>query len=208
MIPRDSRHSDHGSLDNDDQSDDNTPFLTLEENLEVSDDELDKSMSSPHRKKSANSWSFEVNGKKIVSVIVFSFIALVAWDAMFRDPANRWIRPDFSASFLVWVQGHPFQGLFAFLVVIATGVILMIPIGTPLTLGCGYIYKGAYGWKLGVAVATIISMAGSALGAVTCFLLGRYMMRDQVRKWIRKYPLFDAIDAGESKVRSTLCHYG
>ncbi|NJK53074.1 MAG: hypothetical protein HC936_10140 [Leptolyngbyaceae cyanobacterium SU_3_3] len=73
----------------------------------------------------------------------------------------------------------------------------MIPIGTPITLGCGYIYKGLYGWKLGVLIATIVSMGGSALGAVTCFLLGRYLMRDQVRLWIKKYPLFDAIDIGK-----------
>jgi hypothetical protein len=40
----------------------------------------------------------------------------------------------------------------------------------------------------------MVSMMGSALGAVICFLLGRYMMRDMVKKWIRKYPIFDAID--------------
>ena len=73
-------------------------------------------------------------------------------------------------------------------------VVCMIPIGTPLTLGCGYIYKGAYGWQLGVLIATAVSMIGSALGAVICFLLGRYLMRDTVKKWIRKYPIFDAID--------------
>jgi uncharacterized membrane protein YdjX (TVP38/TMEM64 family) len=86
--------------------------------------------------------------------------------------------------------------LFAFVAVIAAAVVLLIPIGTPLTLGCGYIYKAAYGWTWGLMVATAVSMTGSALGAIACFLLGRYLMRDQVRLWIRKYPLFDAIDIG------------
>jgi len=46
-------------------------------------------------------------------------------------------------------------------------------------------------------VGTVVSVLGSGIGAVMCFLLGRYLMRERVRKWIRKYPLFDAIDVGE-----------
>ena len=138
------------------------------------------------------------NGKKIVSGIMFALIGLVIWDAVFTDPEKRVLKPDFADTFLRWVQGNPTQGIFAFLVVIATAVVLMIPIGTPLTLGCGYIYKAAYGWTGGLLLATTVSMVGSALGAVACFLLGRYLMREQVRLWIRKYPLFDAIDIGES----------
>ncbi|KAL3904946.1 MAG: hypothetical protein SGARI_004686 [Bacillariaceae sp.] len=42
-------------------------------------------------------------------------------------------------------------------------------------------------------------MAGSTLGAVTCFLLGRYLMRDTVKRWVRNYPLFDAIDVAASQ---------
>lgn len=130
---------------------------------------------------------------------MLSLLALVIWDAVLTPPERRWIKPDFSETFLLWVQDHPIRGLLAFLVVIAVAVVFMVPIGTPLTLGCGYVYKGAYGWKLGLTIATAVSMAGSALGAVVCFLLGRYLMRDQVRTWIRKYPLFDAIDAGTSR---------
>jgi len=141
------------------------------------------------------------NGKKIVSGIMFALIGLIIWDAVFTDPADRLLRPDFADTFLRWVQGNPTQGIFAFLIVIATAVIFMIPIGTPLTLGCGYIYKAAYGWTWGLTLATIVSMAGSALGAVACFLLGRYLMREQVRLWVRKYPLFDAIDIGKSFLR-------
>jgi uncharacterized membrane protein YdjX (TVP38/TMEM64 family) len=139
------------------------------------------------------------NGKKVVSIVMLSLLALVIWDAVLTPPERRWIKPDFSETFLLWVQDHPIRGLLAFLVVIAVAVVFMVPIGTPLTLGCGYVYKGAYGWKLGLTIATAVSMAGSALGAVVCFLLGRYLMRDQVRTWIRKYPLFDAIDAAAAE---------
>jgi len=67
----------------------------------------------------------------------------------------------------------------------------------PLTLGGGYVYKVTYGWVWGIAAGTIISTAGSLLGSCSCFILGRYIMRDRVRKWGRKYPLFDAIDIGK-----------
>lgn len=147
------------------------------------------------------------NGKKVVSIVMLSLLALVIWDAVLTPPERRWIKPDFSETFLLWVQDHPIRGLLAFLVVIAVAVVFMVPIGTPLTLGCGYVYKGAYGWKLGLTIATAVSMAGSALGAVVCFLLGRYLMRDQVRTWIRKYPLFDAIDAGTSRCDISVCFF-
>jgi len=116
-----------------------------------------------------------------------------------RSPEDRWLKPEASAKFLEWVEAHPSLGMGAFLIVIAVCVVTMVPVGTPLTLGCGYIYKGVYGWGPGVALATLVSMAGSALGAVMCFLLGRYMMRDRARKWIRKYPLFDAIDVAAAE---------
>ena len=173
----------------------NPPFLPLEETTEM----------PPHPavvflqnvEEGVKKMGKSCNGKKVVSSIMFSIIGLVIWDAVFTTPENRLFKPDFADTFLRWVQANPAQGIFAFLIVIATAVVLMIPIGTPLTLGCGYIYKAAYGWTWGLTLATAVSMGGSALGAVACFLLGRYLMRDQVRLWIRKYPLFDAIDVGK-----------
>lgn len=138
----------------------------------------------------------KVSAKKIISTVLTCLFILIIWDAVMRDPEDRFLRPDFAERFLQWVQDHPLKGIVAFFLVIAAAVVLMIPIGTPLTVGCGYIYKGAYGWKLGLTLATLVALGGSALGAVICFLLGRYLMREQVRKWVRKYPLFDAIDMG------------
>ena len=138
------------------------------------------------------------HGKQIVGILVFGTIGLLLFDALLRPPEERFLKPDAAAEFLKWVQLNPYWGIGAFLLVIAICVILLLPIGTPLTMGCGFIYKGVYGWYIGLTIATAVSMAGSALGAVGCFLLGRYMMRDRVRKWVRKYPLFDAIDMGKS----------
>lgn len=143
-----------------------------------------------------------IDGKKVVGLIILGTIGMLLWDAFMRPPEERFLKPDAAKEFLEWVEANPYWGIGAFLIVIAVCVVLLLPIGTPLTLGCGYIYKGVYGWYTGVAVATAVSMAGSALGAISCFLLGRYMMRDRVRKWIRNYPIFNAIDTGEY---STIC---
>lgn len=60
-------------------------------------------------------------------------------------------------------------------------------------------------------MATFTSMAGSLFGSCSCFIMGRYIMRDRVRRWGRKYPLFDAIDLGKIRfffncVSSALMH--
>jgi uncharacterized membrane protein YdjX (TVP38/TMEM64 family) len=166
--------------------------------LHVSDDE------KPIARKRTNASSMlsripKLDIKKIVMLILAMFFLTIIWESFFVDPEDRLMPPDFGDKFLQWVESHPGWGLGAISLVLAGGVISMVPIGTPLTVGCGYIYRGVYGWKLGLFVATAVSMAGSAMGAVVCFLLGRYLMRETVRRWVRKYPLFDAIDVGKTR---------
>lgn len=135
--------------------------------------------------------------KQVLTTLIGLFLTIILWECFFVEPEDRLIKPDFSDRFLTWVQSNPGWGIGAILIVIAAAVVSLVPIGTPLTLGCGYIYRGVYGWKLGLLVSTVVSMAGSTLGAVTCFLLGRYLMRDTVKRWVRNYPMFDAIDVGK-----------
>lgn len=158
--------------------------------------------------------------KKKILIILFAVLMMiiVAWDIrMVDNPEDHWfltkllLQPEVTCSmFLRWVERNPYWGMGAMLGVIAFCVVVLIPIGTPLTLGCGYIYKGVYGWTMGIVVATTVSMIGSAFGAVMCFVLGRYFMRDRVRTWVRNYPLFDAIDMGtfySFVLFCNFCHY-
>lgn len=165
-----------------------------EHSLHILEDTAESPPVVPSEKRTVK---MKISAKKVVTYAMFSLIVFFIWDAMVRSPEQRIFDPSKSDKFLQWVQENPTKGLVALLLLIAVAVIFMVPIGTPLTVGCGYIYKGAYGWKIGLTVATIVSMGGSALGAICCFLLGRYLMRDQVRQWIKKYPLFDAIDVGK-----------
>mmetsp|Transcript_34342 Transcript_34342/g.82729 ORF Transcript_34342/g.82729 Transcript_34342/m.82729 type:complete len:456 (+) Transcript_34342:185-1552(+) len=141
----------------------------------------------------------KIDMKKLIMSLLMGMFVTIIYQSFFVAPQDRIIQPDFSDRFLDWVETNPVRGLGAILVVIAAAVVSMVPIGTPLVLGCGFIYRGVYGWKLGLFVSTAVSMIGSTLGAVICFLLGRYLMRDTVKRWVRNYPLFDAIDVAASE---------
>ncbi|KAL7519599.1 hypothetical protein ACHAWX_004358 [Stephanocyclus meneghinianus] len=123
---------------------------------------------------------------------------VLLYDIAKSPPDKRLIGTHRIHDFLFWVKEHPGAGAAAFVLVYASCTVLLLP-GTPLTLGGGYVYKVTYGWVWGIAAGTIISTTGSLVGSCTCFILGRYIMRDRVRKWGRKYPLFDAIDIAVSE---------
>lgn len=164
-----------------------------------------KAQQQQHQLGSTHQWLLlhkcrTLNAKTILSSAIFSFLCCLVFDSLWNPPEKRLFRPDLSDQFLQWVQHHPAQGLLWILLAMSISVVCMIPIGTPLTLGCGYVYKGAYGWWWGVSIATGVSMVGSAVGAVVCFGLGRTLLRDFVRRtWLRQYPLFEAIDVAAAQ---------
>jgi uncharacterized membrane protein YdjX (TVP38/TMEM64 family) len=125
------------------------------------------------------------------------FIFIIIHDMKNSPPDKRLFGAHRMEKFLLWVKEHPGSGAAAFVIVYGVCVVLLLP-GTPLTLGGGYVYKITYGLAGGVTISTILSLAGSLIGSCTCFVLGRYIMRDRVRKWGRKYPLFDSIDVAVS----------
>ncbi|MFB6262129.1 MAG: VTT domain-containing protein, partial [Bradymonadaceae bacterium] len=59
--------------------------------------------------------------------------------------------------------------------------------GSILTLGAGYIY--------GVVWGTILISVASTTGAALAFVLGRYVARDWVRRFIDRYPMIRALDS-------------
>lgn len=178
--------------------DSSPPFLPLEETMALDNNDDDGEHNNKKKARmslvSSNIKMPKIDGKKLVLAILGILVCMILWESFFVEPENRMIQPDFADKFLLWVEKNPGWGLGAISIVIAAAVVTLVPIGTPLTLGCGYIYRGVYGWKLGLFVATVVSMLGSCLGAVICFLLGRYLMRETVQQWVRKYPLFDAIN--------------
>ena len=139
-----------------------------------------------------------IDKKKVVSALYALVALFLVLDFALKPPEKRLLQQRHIKAFLMWVQTHPIKGLVAYVLVYAFMVVLLLP-GTPLTIGSGYIYKMAYGWGPGVAIGSIFSTAGSLLGSVLCFCLGRYLMKDTVRQWVRKSTFFGAIDDAVGK---------
>jgi len=71
---------------------------------------------------------------------------------------------------------------------------LFIP-GSLLTLGIGFVFANVFGLGLGVLLATIAVFVGASTGAIGAFILGRYLLREPIEKFAKKYPVFQAIDS-------------
>jgi uncharacterized membrane protein YdjX (TVP38/TMEM64 family) len=136
--------------------------------------------------------------KKIAAPFLLAIALFLAYDAATSPPEDRIVGARRVNDFLLWVRVHPGTGAAAFVLVYGACVVLLLP-GTPLTLGGGYVYKVSYGWSGGLVAGTLASTAGSLLGSCSAFLLGRHVMRDRVRRWGRRHPLFDAMDAAVSE---------
>lgn len=135
--------------------------------------------------------------KRIIMIFMAIMILIIIHDTKHSSPEKRLFGAHRIEKFLLWVKENPGNGAAAFVLVYGICVVLLLP-GTPLTLGGGYVYKVTYGLAGGVTISTLLSLAGSLIGSCTCFILGRYIMRERVRKWGRKYPLFDSIDIAVS----------
>lgn len=90
------------------------------------------------------------------------------------------------------------------LFMIAFAVVFFPP--SLLTLGIGWVYTEVYGLSVGVAVATFVSCLGSALGASVAFCRSRYMMRDMVKRFARRYNVIRAVDT--SKCIASVYRFG
>jgi uncharacterized membrane protein YdjX (TVP38/TMEM64 family) len=140
----------------------------------------------------------------IASILILLTILCDLFTTATPSPKKR-LLVTITQKFFEWMQHHPYSGFFAFLIVNASSVVFIVPAGIPLMLGSGCVYKEVYGWNVGIIVAAVSFVFGSSLGAVACFVLGRFFMREYARKWTRKYPLLEAIDIGEYMMHGGRC---
>ena len=105
--------------------------------------------------------------KRLALTALVAAAAYLIWDTVTSPPDRRILGSHRIHAFLIWLEQNPGTGAGAFIFIYAMCTVLMIP-ATPLTFGAGYVYKAAYGWGAGVAIATTISVTGSLAGSVTC----------------------------------------
>jgi uncharacterized membrane protein YdjX (TVP38/TMEM64 family) len=96
-------------------------------------------------------------------------------------PLARWL-----ADGAVWAEHHPGGAGALFVAAYTVAAVLAVP-GTLLTLGAGF----TFGLVLGVALVS----AGSVLGAIAAFLLGRFVARGWVARRIADSPRWRALDS-------------
>mmetsp|Transcript_739 Transcript_739/g.1098 ORF Transcript_739/g.1098 Transcript_739/m.1098 type:complete len:292 (-) Transcript_739:351-1226(-) len=127
--------------------------------------------------------------KILIAVILVALITFVIVDSL----TNQYVK-QLVEDFLAWIENNPVAGVFAFIGVYFLATVLFIP-GSVLTLGSGFVFANAFGLGLGVYLASVSVFFGASTGAITAFLLGRYLLREWVQKLTKKYVIFEAIDA-------------
>jgi len=134
----------------------------------------------------AKSWK-----KKVLTVILFFISVTVFYDLLFgrQDYIITWLH-----SFIVWMTTHHTAAVFAFVGIFVVSTLAFVP-PTLLVFGGGFAFTVAMDSVfVGVAAAATASFLGSCIGAVIAFLRSRYMMRDLVKLFARRYPLVRAVD--------------
>jgi len=126
--------------------------------------------------------------KCIILALLFGFVIFVIVDST----TNQYIKTGID-EFLEWIENNPAPGFFVFVLVYFVATVLFIP-GSILTLGAGFVFGSSFGLGVGVAVASLSVFVGASMGAIASFLLGRYLLRDWVKKLTSKYTICEALD--------------
>ena len=62
-------------------------------------------------------------------------------------------------------------------------------------MGAGFVFSMAlHGFGVGVLVGSLSVIIGASIGAILAFLLGRYLLLEQVHKLSKKYAIFEALN--------------
>ncbi len=125
------------------------------------------------------------SGGGIIKLIVF-VVAIGALFALFKTfNVSTHLR-----NLLTWVEAQGAWAPVIFIAVYAVATVAFVP-GSLLTLGSGVVF--------GVVRGSIYVSAGSTLGAILAFIVGRYLARNAIAKKIEGNDRFTAIDSAVAR---------
>lgn len=113
---------------------------------------------------------------------------LVFYDLLFGDYII-----DRLEHFIQWMTENSTKAVVAFIALFVVSTLIMIP-PTLLVFGAGYAFSQAIGFGWGVLAAILSCSIGSCVGATLAFWRSRYMMRDLIYIFSKRYPLVRAAD--------------
>lgn len=120
-------------------------------------------------------------------LLLFSLSALVA---ILILAIRSFYVQDFLRNVLMQIEHLGAWGPVAFIVTYNLATVLFIP-GSVLTLGGGVIF--------GLWWGSVYVFVAASLGATFAFLIGRYLSRDRVVKYMEAHPKFQALDRAVSQ---------
>lgn len=126
--------------------------------------------------------------KKLMTIFLMVSSALVFYDLIFGSFIISHLE-----DFINWMTLHPSYAVVAFVSIFVVCTLIMIPPAI-LIFGAGFAFAQAIGFYAGVVAAIFSCFIGSCIGAVIAFLRSRYMMRDLIYLFSRRYPLVKATD--------------
>uniref|UniRef100_A0A7S0MSD9 VTT domain-containing protein n=1 Tax=Pyramimonas obovata TaxID=1411642 RepID=A0A7S0MSD9_9CHLO len=119
---------------------------------------------------------------KFIAVSVFVAIIIVA--LVLTDTKKHY------TEFIEWVNDHKIEGALAFVALFSTSEVFFFP-GSVLALGAGV----AFGLYIGVLVVWI----GAVIGQSLAFVIGRYLLRESVTRWLENHEKWAIVDKAIQK---------
>jgi uncharacterized membrane protein YdjX (TVP38/TMEM64 family) len=127
--------------------------------------------------------------KKVLTLFIVVTSLLVFYDLLFLGHIRTWI-----ASALDWMTLNPFGAVFSFIVFFVVATLLFVPPAI-LMFGAGYAFSNvSESFWFGFFASSVVSFVGCVLGAIAAFLRSRYMMRDLIELFSKRYPIVNALD--------------
>jgi uncharacterized membrane protein YdjX (TVP38/TMEM64 family) len=131
--------------------------------------------------------------KKALMIFVVLTVTFIICDFLFWGNVKIAIE-----AFLNWMEFHLIWGILLFLCLFILCCLLFIP-PSILTVGAGYVFASAFGNASGIVIATSVCFIGATIGALLSFFRARYLMRDLIKLFARRYTIAKAIDRAMKK---------
>lgn len=130
--------------------------------------------------------------KKLLTLIMMGCCSYVVIDLLFLGYIVEGLH-----AYGIYVTDHLIGGMWCYIAILVVAALVMIPPMPILFLG-GYVFSTAAG-RWGIALAFVASLLGCTIGAVLAFFRSRYMMRDLVTLFAKRYRVIRAIHRAMSK---------
>ena len=95
--------------------------------------------------------------------------------------------------FLEWMDYHSVAASFAFVGMFVLTTLMFVP-PFLMTFGAGFVFVEVYGFAWGMALAMATCFLGSCVGGVIAFARARYISRELVKLFAKRYPIIRAVD--------------